>query len=359
MRILENIALDFKDVLILPQRTSSISRSQIILENEYKKNNGTSFKAIGIIAANMDSTGTFEMAKALSKHNCMTALHKHYSVDALVEFYTKNDKTITDSVFYTLGIGDNDLEKLSEFLKRITAIWGNLDRIDKVCVDVANGYQNAFVEKVKIIREMIPNAFLMAGNVVTPNMVEELILNANVEMVKVGIGSGACCKTRLLTGCGYPQLQAAIDCSFAAHGLKKYICSDGGCVIPGDICKAFGGGSDAIMTSGMLGGTDECSGEIIEKDGKNFKKMYGMSSKTAQEKYNNGLAKYKASEGRTALIPCRGSVAPIIEEILGGLRSACTYVGAKKLKDFSKCCTFVRTTIQENKVFEKFDTGEN
>ncbi|KAM3840410.1 GMP reductase 1 isoform 3-T3 [Vipera latastei] len=189
-----------------------------------------------------------------------------------------------------------------------------------------------------------------AGNVVTGEMVEELLLSG-ADIIKVGIGPGSVCTTRIKTGVGYPQLSAVIECADSAHGLQGHIISDGGCSCPGDVAKAFGAGADFVMLGGMFAGHDQCAGDIVEKNGKKVKLFYGMSSDTAMKKHAGGVADYRASEGKTVEVPYRGDVEDTIRDILGGLRSACTYVGAAKLKELSRRTTFIRVTQQHNTTF--------
>jgi len=222
--------------------------------------------------------------------------------------------------------------------------------IQYVCIDVANGYHEAFATFVQRIRAAWPQLVIMAGNVVTGEMTEELILSG-ADIVKVGIGPGSVCTTRKMTGVGYPQLSAVIECADAAHGLGGLICADGGCTTPGDVAKAFGGGADFVMLGGMFAGHAESGGELIERGGEKFKRFYGMSSKAAMQRYAGGVAEYRAAEGKEVLVPYRGEVANTVQEILGGVRSACTYVGARRLKELSKRTTFVRVTQQVNEVF--------
>lgn len=304
----------------------------------------------------MDSTGTFNIAKILAKYKICTALHKFYDVNELYNFF-KNNEELKNYVFITLGITDNDHSKYNFIKKLFTP---NL-----VCIDVANGYTEKFVDFVKKFRNENRDQIIMAGNVVTPEMTEQLILSG-VDIVKIGIGNGSVCTTRKLTGIGYPQLSAVIECADAAHGLKGHICSDGGLKVEGDFAKAFGGGADFVMVGGMFAGHDECNGEIIikkivtnELDENNnrkiveekYMKFYGMSSDTAMEKYYGKIEYYRASEGKTVLVPYKGPIEKTIKEILGGLRSACTYVGAEKLKELSKRTTFVCVNRQMNDKF--------
>ena len=295
----------------------------------------------------MDTVGTFEMAKVLEKYKCSVTLHKFYQNKELLDFFESKD---VDDYHYrsqhwiSIGITECDLQKLDDLAK--------YRFIDYLCVDVANGYQESFVDTVKNLRDNYPKTVIMAGNVVTGDMTEALIL-AGADVVKVGVGSGASCTTRKMTGVGFPQLSAIIDCADAAHGLKGLICADGGITVPGDLVKAFGAGADFVMMGGMFAAHDESGGEIIEKDGRKYKQFYGMSSETAQLKYYGEKRNYRASEGRTLELPCRGPVSQTLEEILGGLRSAMTYIGAKTLKEVSKRTTFVRVNKQFNDIFVK------
>ncbi|XP_060798020.1 GMP reductase 1 isoform X2 [Neoarius graeffei] len=314
-RVDADLKLDFKDVLLRPKRSSLKSRSEVDLQRTFTfRNSKQTYNGIPIIAANMDTTGTFEMAQVMSKH-----------------------------VAASSGSGQADLEKLCSILEAIPLI-------KYICLDVANGYSEHFVEFVKRVRGKFPNHTIMAGNVVTGEMVEELILSG-ADIIKVGIGPGSVCTTRIKTGVGYPQLSAVIECADSAHGLKGHIISDGGCSCPGDVAKAFGAGADFVMLGGMLAGHDQCAGEVIEKDGMKFKLFYGMSSDTAMKKYVGGVAEYRASEGRTVQVPYRGDVEDTIRDILGGLRSTCTYVGAAKLKELSRRTTFIRVTQQSSQMF--------
>ncbi|TSK31489.1 GMP reductase 1 [Bagarius yarrelli] len=331
-RVDADIKLDFKDVLLRPKRSSLKSRSEVDLQRTFTfRNSKHTYSGIPIIAANMDTTGTFEMARVMSKHTLFTAIHKHYSLEEWKTFASSHPECL-EHVAVSSGSGQADLEKLCSILEAIPLI-------KYICLDVANGYSEHFVEFVKT-----------AGNVVTGEMVEELILSG-ADIIKVGIGPGSVCTTRIKTGVGYPQLSAVIECADSAHGLKGHIISDGGCSCPGDVAKAFGAGADFVMLGGMLAGHDQCAGEVIEKDGKKFKMFYGMSSDTAMKKYVGGVAEYRASEGRTVQIPYKGDVEDTIRDILGGLRSTCTYVGAAKLKELSRRTTFIRVTQQSSQMF--------
>ncbi|MSP53182.1 MAG: GMP reductase [Gammaproteobacteria bacterium] len=346
MRIEEEVKLAFKDVLIRPKRSTLRSRSQVSLEREYKFRYAKQcWQGIPIIAANMDHTGTFAMAKVLSELNVMTALSKFIEPQEWHDFVktTPNGKSLT---FVSAGLNEKDIPRLQQIQK--------MADFDLICLDVANGYSQHFVDFVKMTRDTFPDKIIMAGNVVTGEMTEELILSG-ADIVKVGIGPGSVCTTRKQTGVGYPQLSAVIECADAAHGLKGLVCSDGGCTVPGDVAKAFAGGADFVMLGGMLSGHDECSGEIFEKNNKKFKRFYGMSSREAMEKYHGQVADYRSSEGKSVDVPYRGTVSNTMKDILGGVRSTCTYVGAESLKELSKRTTFIRVTMQINDIFTQYN----
>jgi len=344
MRIEYDVKLDFKDVLIRPKRNILKSRSDVSLEREFRfRHSPKVWQGVPIIAANMDHTGTFEMAKALSEHKLLTALDKFASIENWQKLAKEDPKTV-DSCFVTVGVADNDFEKLNEVLK--------VADVPMICLDVANGYSERFVDRLKRVRETYPDKIIMAGNVVTGEMVEELILSG-ADIVKIGIGPGSVCTTREKTGVGYPQLSAIIECADAGHGLGGHVCSDGGCVTPGDVAKALAAGADFVMLGGLMSGHDECLGEIIEEKGIKYKRFYGMSSAEAMERYFGSVAEYRASEGRSVNVPYKGAVKSTILDVLGGIRSTCTYVGALRLKELSKRTTFIRVTKQLNDVFVK------
>lgn len=344
MRIETGIKLGFKDVMIRPKRSTLKSRSKVNLERNIKfMHSDNIWSGVPIIAANMDTVGTFSMAKVLAKSKLMTAIHKHYSLDQWSKFINSTSQDILDYIAISTGTSSNDEIKMENILK-------SHPKIKYICIDVANGYSEQFVDFVKRTRDKNPDKVIFAGNVVTGEMVEELLL-AGADIIKVGIGPGSVCTTRIKTGVGYPQLSAVIECADAAHGLGGQIVSDGGCKSPGDVAKAFGGGADFVMLGGMLAGHDECGGEMFEKKGKQYKQFYGMSSETAMNEYAGGVADYRASEGKTVNVPYRGKVEDTIRDILGGLRSTCTYVGASKLKELTKRTTFILVQEQHNEVF--------
>ena len=347
MFIDNEIKLDFKDVLIRPKRSNLTSRSEVNLEREFKfKHSSIVWKGVPIMVANMDCTGTFKMAKSLYKHKMITCIHKYYSLEDWKEFRDNTkDNEIYNYISVSSGSKEEDLVKLQEILKE-------LPNINFICLDVANGYTEMFVEFVTRVRGLYPDKIIIAGTIVTREMCEELLIKG-ADIIKVGIGPGSVCTTRKKTGVGYPQLSAIIETADAAHGLNGHILCDGGCSCPGDFSKAFGGGSDFIMSGGMFSGHEESGGELIEEDGILYKEFYGMSSSTAMDKHSGGVARYKTSEGKRVLIPFKGKVEDTILDILGGIRSACSYVGSSELKHLSKRTTFIRVTQQLNEIYGK------
>ena len=343
MHIDRDRKLDFRDVLIRPKRSALPSRATVDIQRAFRfKHSGARYHGVPVIAANMDTVGTFAMARALARQRLSVALHKHYEIEDLVSFF--RGLKLKSPAFYSMGITREDLDKFERVKRRAG------DAIQYVCIDVANGYTESFVGFVARFRERYPKLTIMAGNVVTGEMTEELILSG-ADIVKVGIGPGSVCTTRVMTGVGYPQLSAVIECADAAHGLEGRICADGGCTSPGDLAKAFGGGADFVMLGGMLAGHDECDGEVVEEDGQRFMRFYGMSSRAAMEKYAGGVARYRAAEGKEVLVPYRGAVADTLQDILGGIRSACTYVGARTLRELTKRTTFVCVGAESNEIF--------
>ena len=334
MRIRLNPELDYEDVLLLPKRSTLSSRSEVILEKEFKTPYGT-MNFCPVLAANMYNTGSLRMGEILDKYNMGIVYHK------FIENYQNH---IVKNGFFSIGMKDDDIDKLESY-QNSSYYYGVLN----ICIDVANGYQESFVDFVKLVRSKFPKAFIMAGNVVTGSMTEQLIL-AGANIVKVGIGSGGLCLTRLVSGVGRAQLTAVSECADAAHGLDGYICADGGIKHIGDISKAFCANADMVMVGSMFMGYDENDGEwkyeseyLFPTDPKDIKislKCFGMSSKEAQEQFNNGLAEYRASEGECKYIEYKGSVESLCKEIRGGIASTCTYIGARSIKDMGKCAEF-------------------
>ena len=380
--IVEEIQLDYCDVMIKPKRSTLNSRSEPDIYRQYRFKYPNSFLyeqntiyGNGLMVANMATTGTFAMAEVMAKNLMFTCLHKHYSFEELKDFLEKHKDVIVDErydgkdlmfldyVFVSTGIKDGDYEKICKIL--------DLGYCKNLCIDIANGYIPKLLDFVKKIRKQYPRLVIMVGNVVTGDMVQDLILNG-ADIVKIGIGPGANCTTRKETGCGRPQLSAVIECAEAAHAVDGMICADGGITCVGDINKAYGAGADFVMVGSLVAGSDEAEGDIWEKmyrtneyewedanagndlnyvlpdpirpiyENKKFKLAYGMSSKFAQDKHWNGMAKYRTSEGIVTLKPYTGPVQDTIDEYLGGLRSCMTYISARRLKDIPKCCTFYR-----------------
>lgn len=346
MHVEADIKLGFKDVLFRPKRSTLKSRSQVSLERTFQfVHTDQEWTGVPVIAANMDTVGTFAMALSLAKHKMLTAVHKHYTLEEWRAFIDNAPEGIENHIMVSSGTSDNDYKKISQILALN-------DKLRFICIDVANGYSEHFVKYVSRVHQHYPSKVIIAGNVVTGEMVEQLILEG-ADIVKVGIGPGSVCTTRLKTGVGYPQLSAIIECADAAHGVGGLVISDGGCTCAGDVSKAFGGGADFVMIGGMFAGHDESGGKMVEESGKQFRLFYGMSSATAMDQHAGGVANYRASEGKTVKVPYRGPITETVQDILGGVRSTCTYVGAAQLKELSKRTTFIRVQEQENRIFNE------
>ena len=345
MKIDNEIKLDFNDVLIRPKRSELSSRNEVNMERDVKfKYSSYIWNGIPIICSNMDTIGTVNMYKSLYTNHIITCFHKRINVDEIISNNCNPDYFMLSS-----GITDNDYKNLKDNIKKLDK---NNIQVKFICIDVANGYMAKLINFCKRVRATFPNKIIIAGNVVTRELVEELIINGQVDIVKVGIGSGAVCTTRLQTGVGMPQFSSVLECSDAAHGLGAHIISDGGICYPGDISKAFGAGSDFVMMGSMFSGHKECKGDIVKENGKKYKVFYGMSSDTAMNIYNGGVAKYRSSEGKTVKVEYKGEVQDTVNNFLGGIRSTCTYVGAKRIKDLAKCCTFMRVNRQVNNFYK-------
>jgi GMP reductase len=339
MKILDDVKLDFTDVLLLPKRTPYSSRAEVCLERTFKfKYSSYEWSGVPIMVSNMDTTGTIEMARSLQNFKVLTCLHKYYTWEDIPADLNKNYYAVST------GINEKDLRNLDEIMKNVDPKF--------ICIDVANGYMSSFVEKCRAIREKYPEKIIIAGNVCTSEGVLELVIHGKVDIVKVGIGSGSCCTTRKQTGIGMPQFSAIIECADTAHGNGAHIISDGGLQVIGDFSKAYGAGSDFVMSGSMFAGHKESGGELVEENGSQlYKIFYGMSSTNAMMKYSGGVAKYRSSEGKAVKIAYRGDVENTILDIQGGIRSSMTYLGAKKIKDIAKCATFVRVNRQLNQIY--------
>ena len=343
MRIEEEIKLDYSDVLFRPKRSTLKSRKDVDLNRKYKfKHSKFTWKGTPIIASNMDGVGEINLAKKLLSHKLMTALTKQHTIEQIGSIYKNN---FINFVALSCGTSPDSYNRMNKILTKYP-------KFQFICIDVANGYSENFSHFVSNVRKKYPKKTIIAGNVVTADMTQELVLSG-ADIVKVGIGPGSVCTTRIQTGVGYPQLSAVMECADAAHGLGAHIIADGGCTCPGDVAKGFGAGADFVMLGGMLAGHKEGGGNIIEYNVKEFIEFYGSSSEEANEKHYGGLANYRSSEGKKVKLPLKSSIDKTIRDILGGVRSSCTYVGAPSLKQLSKCTTFVRVNNQYNDTFGK------
>jgi GMP reductase len=342
---------DFSDVLIKPRMTTMTSRSEASIEREfYFKNSGQTIVSSPIIISNMDIVGNFTMAKAVDHHKIMTCFHKFYT---LVNYDLELNQDETKSFnFVTIGIGEIsfnhilNMKNLGFFAKNKLGI----------CVDVANGYMTSLWPYLEKLRKMLPNTVIMAGNICTPEPIQAFA-NVGVDVIKAGVGSGAQCLTRTVAGVGVPQFTAVMDCVEAADKLGILVCSDGGINDYADFGKALGAGADFVMSGSMFAGHHESGGDVITLGGKQYKEMYGMSSRTAQNKYYGGMAKYRASEGRTSLIPLKGPVEDTIQNIFGGIRSAMSYTNSRTLEEFPSNVTFIPVNDTINRKYEQNTIG--
>lgn len=357
MRIEEDVKLDYQDVLLRPKRSTLTSRKDVVLERTFNfYHSPKTWTGMPIMTANMATCGTFEMARALAPHKMITTFHKYYTIDEYKEFFqTFSDP---DFIVYTLGIRDEDIEQLRRMVDEKL-----IDKFSFICIDVPNGYLQKFLDSIKLVRNMCPEHIIIAGNIVTNEMAEEIIL-AGADIVKIGIGPGSVCTTRRMTGVGYPQLTAVIQCADAAHGISNgkgrygLVIADGGQQYPSCVAKAFCGGADFNMCGSLFSGFDESAGQLVEKGGKKYKEYFGSSSNKALQEYYGKKDSHRASEGRYTLMPYKGSVQDFIQDLLGSLRSTATYIGAKHLKEFSKRATFIKVNRQLTTYLEQYDQGE-
>ena len=347
MRINYDAKLNFEDVLLQPKRSTLSSRKDVDMTRNFTfRNSGKQMNFLPIFASNMDGVGTFSMAKVLQEYKMMTVITKTTGIEEWRKAVGNGVRLQSVSVC----TGTNVMwDKEAQDWKTMQEVLKSFPDIKMITVDVANAYHQNMVDFIKKVRDEYPTKIIVAGNVVTPEMTEELIING-ADVVKIGIGPGSVCTTRTMTGVGVPQFSAILDCADAANGVDGHIMADGGCVFPGDIAKAFGGGAHMVMIGGMLAGHDESEQLVV--DGKI--EFYGMSSDRAREKHGKRKDGYRGNEGRLISLPYRGPVKSTVEDILGGVRSACTYIGARRLKDMPKCASFVTTNNVQNQVYERY-----
>jgi len=347
MRINTEPKLNFEDVLLQPKRSTLSSRRDVDMTRKFTfRNSGKIMNFTPIFASNMDGVGTFSMAKVLQEHKMMTVITKSTTLDQWktavgngVRLQSVSVCTGTNRMF---DPDAQDYKNMQEVLK-------SFPDIKMITVDVANAYHQNMVGFINKVREEYPDKVIVAGNVVTPEMTEELIING-ADVVKIGIGPGSVCTTRTMAGVGVPQFSAIVECSDAANGVGGHIMADGGCVYPGDIAKALGGGAHMVMIGGMLAGHDESEQQVVN----NKIEFYGMSSDRAREIHGKRKDGYRANEGKLISLPYRGPVVNTLEDILGGVRSACTYIGARRLKDMPKCASFVTTNNVINRTYDQY-----
>ena len=347
MRINYDPKLNFEDVLLEPKRSKLTSRADVDMQRKFTfVNSGKKMTFTPIFASNMDGVGTFSMAKVLQKYKMLTVITKSTTLKQWNQAVGEGLKLQNVSVCTgTNRMWDPDAIDYTTMQK----VLKSYPDIKMITIDVSNAYHQNMVDFIKRVREEYPDKVIVAGNVVTPEMTEELIING-ADVVKIGIGPGSVCTTRTMTGVGVPQFSAILDCADAANGVDGHIMADGGCVFPGDISKALGAGAHMVMIGGMLAGHDESEQPIVDDK----IEFYGMSSDRAREVHGKRKDGYRSNEGRHIRLPYRGAVKQTVEDILGGVRSSCTYIGARRIKDMAKCASFITTYNAQNKVYERF-----
>lgn len=323
--------LDFCDVLIKPKSSSVTSRKNVAINRKFvTKHAKIILDCIPVVCANMTVVATEPMIKKFKNLNCLVAVHKFYNEETLIRLFDQFESTL----FFTTGFDLTKLKYVSKYTK-----------INKICLDVANGYINRFLDVVKEIRQLFPKSVIMAGNVCTKDVVADIV-HSGADIVKIGIGSGSVCKTRMITGVGYPQLSAIVETNKKIHKLDALLCSDGGCKTPADVVKAFAAGADFTMIGGMLAGTKECSGDVVD----DCIRFYGMASKDAMDQFHGGIPDYKTSEGATELVKIKNcSAEDVLKEIFGGIRSACSYVGSNTLENLAENTSFIKVNRTHHK----------
>lgn len=347
--------LDFNDVLIVPQKSNVVSRSQVNLTRSFTfPNSKQKWTGVPIISSNMDTVTNIDTFNTLKKRNYLSCFPKYLNRSWL-SVHVPVELEHVDWYMISCGINDGDTSVLFKLFQKLS---NSGIRPKFVCIDVANGYMNELIKTCSYIRTLMPEVTIVAGNVVTPEGVKELVLNGSVDIVKVGIGSGLLCTTRKITGVGYPQLSAVLECSEEAHSHGAYVISDGGIAIEGDVAKAFCAGGDFVMLGSMLAGHDISPGECITENGKKYKLAYGMSSSIANQKYAGGLQWYKAPEGKVVKMPFKGPLNNTLQRIEGGIRSACTYIGAESIEQMSEKGKFVLVHRQYNNTLDQFVVSE-
>lgn len=342
-RVRQNICLDFKDVLIRPMRTQVYSRSNVNVEREFKFIHSTiKWTGVPIMAANMDTIGTFKVHRVMSENKCLTALHKFYTIEDFEDIVVSSicDSSFWKNMIISTGISESDISRIDAILSKYPIDW--------ICVDVANGYMEKLIDVCADLRKKYPDKIIIAGNVATPDIMKDLVVWGGVDIVKIGIGPGSACITRQKAGVGVPQLTAVLECADEAERLGCHIICDGGITCPGDMAKAFVAGADFVMCGGAFSGHDENPGDVVYRDGKQYKKFYGMSSEMAMKTHYGKMEKYRSSEGRELEVLCKGPLQNTIYDYLGGVRSACAYIDCTSLEQMPKRGEFVRVTQQLN-----------
>ena len=339
--MLDDIKLDFDDVLIKPRKSIvPLTRKSVNIEIPWLDKT-----AHPVVIANMPSTGTYEIAKHMTPMKVFTFIHKEYKVHE----HRENLSMLEDRSYIaiTSGVRDKDVMRTIEIIS-------GFEDIGMINVDIANVYANVsgMIKAIKTFKEHFPNILLCAGNICDKDLMQTLV-DAGADYIKVGVGSGAACITRTEVGVGIPQWSAVRECYEESQKTGCRIISDGGCVTAGDVCKAIAAGADMVMIAGMVSSCYECS-NMVEIDGQQYVNLYGLGSTKQYNIHTISEQEYRPNEGRDLMIPAKGHIKDIINQILGGLRSVCTYVGVSHITQLSSHAEFIVVNNTHNRSLEKY-----
>lgn len=316
--------LTFDDVLLTPCKSEVKSRRDPSLRTQITKRHAFD---IPIVSANMDTVTETEMALAMHRLGGLGILHRFAPPPTQVGFVETLKDAGVPVIAASIGVNEEDRERARQLLRAGVAI---------LTIDIAHGHSAAMLDTMKALKDLSPDVELIVGNVATPEAAEELIEHG-AGAIKVGIGPGSMCTTRIITGCGVPQLTAIAQCAEVGHRHQVPIIADGGLRTSGDIVKALAAGASSVMLGSMLSGTLETPGEI-----KNGKKQYrGMASKAAQVSWRGGVPEGMAPEGESHQVSIKGHVRDVILEITGGIRSGMSYLNATSLPEIARHARFM------------------
>lgn len=334
-------ALTFNDVNIVPGFSSIPSRDEKHISLACKLG-----MKLPVISANMDTVTDQVMARAMLQNGAQACLHRFNSIeDNVSQFRLSFGNPVNEErPFVSIGLGDSGLERAQVLFDAGAKVF---------VIDVAHGAQQAVVDQASRLRQIVKNnALIVVGNFASCKSLSGFNFK-DIDAIKVGVGPGAACTTRIKTGVGVPQFTAIQEISNYVRGYDIVIIADGGLKTSGDIAKALGAGADCVMVGSMLAGTDETPGEVVSKqDGpiflgiqsNNYYKKYRGSASQESYELQGKVAKHRTAEGESFLVKCKGPVADVLQGIDAGLRSSFAYVGASNLDAFHERVEFVRVT---------------